>query len=194
MKLMGSTTSPFVRRIRLWLDQTPYDFLNLDIFSETGREVLRSSNPTRKIPMLIDDAQSVFDSRIIHRYLNQKLNREPPLSWDRENLLTLIDAANDSYVELLLTGRSGVDVSADTLFFNLQRERIQSTLEALEQAAQDGQFSDWDFASICLYCLLDWCQFRKLESFEAFPALQQFKAAQANRPIVIATDPRQSLS
>ena len=31
MKLIGSTTSPYVRRIRILLDEEPYEFLNLNI-------------------------------------------------------------------------------------------------------------------------------------------------------------------
>ena len=40
MKLIGSTTSPYVRRIRILLDEEPYEFLNLNIYGE-GRDELR---------------------------------------------------------------------------------------------------------------------------------------------------------
>lgn len=36
MQLIGSVTSPFVRRLRLLLTDVDYDFLALDIFSEAG--------------------------------------------------------------------------------------------------------------------------------------------------------------
>ncbi len=45
MKLIGSTTSPYVRRIRLLLNDEPYEFINLDIYGE-GRDELRRTNPT----------------------------------------------------------------------------------------------------------------------------------------------------
>ena len=72
MKLIGSTTSPYVRRIRLLLSDEPYEFINLDIYGE-GRDELRRTNPTLKIPVLIDGDQELYDSRVIARYLGQKL-------------------------------------------------------------------------------------------------------------------------
>ena len=101
MKLIGSTTSPYVRRIRLLLDDSDYEFVNLDIYCQ-GRDELRRNNPALKIPMLIDDNQEVYDSRVIARYLSEKQGMVP-LTWDQENQLTLIDAANDSAVILLLS-------------------------------------------------------------------------------------------
>jgi len=50
MQLIGSTTSPYVRRIRLLLDDQPYEFINLNIYGE-GRDELRRTNPTLKIPV-----------------------------------------------------------------------------------------------------------------------------------------------
>ena len=42
MKLYGSTTSPYVRRIRLWLNDTDYEFVNMDIFAGPGRALLKA--------------------------------------------------------------------------------------------------------------------------------------------------------
>ena len=52
MKLYGSTTSPFVRRIRIVLASIDHEFLNLQIFSGADRELLASRNPTLKVPCL----------------------------------------------------------------------------------------------------------------------------------------------
>ena len=87
MKLIGSTTSPYVRRIRILLGEEPYEFVNLDIYGQ-DREALRRQNPALKIPMLIDEAQVLYDSRVIARYLSAKQNCDP-LTWDQQNQLTL---------------------------------------------------------------------------------------------------------
>ena len=72
MKLYGSTTSPYVRRIRLWLNDTDYEFVNMDIFAGPGRALLKEKNPALKVPALEDGEQMVFDSREIFRYLQTK--------------------------------------------------------------------------------------------------------------------------
>ncbi|RBP25301.1 glutathione S-transferase [Marinobacter pelagius] len=190
MKLIGSTTSPYVRRIRILLDEEPYEFINLDIYGE-GRDELRRNNPALKIPMLEDEGQELYDSRIIARYLSAKQNRDP-LTWDQQNQLTLIDAANDSAVTLLLAKRSGVDVEADVMFFNLQRERIMTTLRTLAAQVEEGQFEAWNYPAICLYCLVDWLDFRDLVDFTGVESLLAFRDSRKGKPWVAQTDPRQA--
>lgn len=188
MKLIGSTTSPYVRRIRILLDEEPHEFVNLDIYGE-GRDELRRNNPALKIPMLEDDGQDIYDSRIIARYVSAKQGRDP-LTWNQQNQLTLIDAANDSAVTLLLSERSGLDTSADVMFFNLQRERIMTTLRTLAAMVDDGQFEAWNYPAICLYCLVDWLDFRSLVNFEGVESLLSFRDHRREQPWVAATDPR----
>lgn len=190
MKLVGSTTSPYARRIRLLLADTPHEFVNLDIYGG-DREALRQQAPALKIPLLVDGEQTLYDSRIIARYLSGKLGL-PPLSWDQENLLTLVDAANDSFVSILLSKRSGLDTDQDVLFFNLQRERVSKTLAALADAVEAGDFNDWHYPAICLYCLVDWLDFRELLAGDSAPALLAFRDRFSNREMVQATDPRQA--
>lgn len=189
MKLIGSTTSPYVRRIRILLDEEPYEFINLDIYGE-GRDELRKNNPALKIPVLEDDGQEIFDSRIIARYLSAKQGRDP-LTWDQQNQLTLIDGANDSAVTLLLSKKSGINVEEDLMFWNLQRERIMMTLRTLAAMVDDGQFEEWNYPSICLYCMVDWMEFRDLVDWTGVESLLAFRDSRKHKPWVEQTDPRQ---
>lgn len=190
MKLIGSSTSPYVRRIRLLLVEAGQDYVfsDLNIYG-ADREALKRRNPALKIPVLLDEEQTIFDSRVIFRYLQHRLNL-PALSWEQENLLTLIDAVNDSWVTLLLARRSGVDVDGDLTFFNLQHERIATTLPVLETHAREGAFAAWTYPSICLYCLLDWGLFRELLDMSDYPALNQWYRNQGQQPGIGQTDPR----
>ncbi|MBB6520256.1 glutathione S-transferase family protein [Pseudoteredinibacter isoporae] len=189
MKLIGSKPSPYVRRLRLWLAAEDYDYVQLDILGPEGREALRQHTPAMKIPVLIDSEHTVYDSRVIYEYLNQKLKKER-LSWEQQNTLTLIDAVNDSFVIMIMMDRSCIDNSQDILIANLQRDRIEQTLSILEQKCQGGEFSQWQYPAICLYCLLDWIEFRELYELGAYPALQAFKQASEAQPMVNDTDPR----
>ncbi|MGC8121223.1 glutathione S-transferase family protein [Marinobacter sp. VGCF2001] len=188
MKLIGSTTSPFVRRIRLLLGDEPCEFINLDIYGE-GRDELRRNNPTLKIPVLIDGNQEIYDSRVIARYLGQAFGHEA-LTWGQENQLTLIDGANDSAVTLVLSERSGIDTSQDAMFYNLQRERIMTTLRTLAAMVEQGDFQQWNYPAICLYCLVDWLEFRDLVDFSGVESLLAFRDSHREQPRVSETDPR----
>ena len=191
MQLLGSVASPFVRRLRLVLAEQQYQFVAINIFESEGRSVLVQHNPARKVPVLVDGEQHVFDSGVIYRYLANKLGMKA-LTWDQENILTTVNACCDSLVELLLCKRSGFDVSEDKLFFNLQHERVQATLEALEQHVRDGKFAQWDYLSMSLYTVIDWILFRELADLKPFTALLQFRTEHLNQAMVAETDPRLS--
>ncbi|CAM3838263.1 glutathione S-transferase family protein [Rheinheimera salexigens] len=189
MKLFGSQTSPYVRRIRLALADTPYQLIMLNIFDGPDRATLIKYNPVRKVPMLLDGAQLVFDSGVIYRYLAEKFDW-PKLSWAEENQVTVINAANDSMVELLLCKRSGLDIDPKKLFYSLQHERVEGAFKVLEQQVILGQYDQWNYSSIALYCLLDWALYRELISLDAFIHLEQFHQKNQQQPFVAESDPR----
>ena len=191
MKLIGSSTSPFVRRIRLLLGGSDYEFASLDIYG-ADRDELRRHNPALKIPMLIDNDQSIYDSRVIARYLSQKMGVAEP-SWEQENQLTLIDAANDSMVTIALSKKSGLATDSDIMFYGLQHERIERSIDALSDMAAAGAFDDWHYPSICLYCLIDWAEMRELFDFSDHAPLLELKDRFKDKPMVGETDPRQAL-
>ena len=71
MKLLGSTTSPYVRKARLVLleKSIPHEYVN-DPPQEPGSQVL-IVNPLGRIPALIlDDGFCVFDSSVIADYVD----------------------------------------------------------------------------------------------------------------------------
>jgi glutathione S-transferase len=78
LKLYGFTTSPCIRRWRIWLANTKHEFINLPIFAEQDWQILAAQNPTMKIPMLEDEIagnqQVIVDTRVIYPYLTDKLN------------------------------------------------------------------------------------------------------------------------
>lgn len=189
MKLYGSITSPYVRRLRLFLYEKDYEFINLDIFSESDRELLTKANPAQKIPFLNDHGINIFDSNVIFRYLTKKFKLED-LSWQQENELTLINAINDSMVSMLILQRSDIKVDQSGLFFDLQRERAETVFKELDKLAENNKFEQWNYVAISLFCLLDWLDFRKMFNWQEFKNLQSFYKKQLSKPCIKETDPR----
>jgi len=189
MELIGSSTSPYVRRIRLLLCEMPHRFSDLDIYN-IDREALRQKTPIMRIPVLIDGDRTVYDSRIIARYIAAEKLKTPSLNWDEENLISIIDGATDALIALLLIKRSGIDVEADQLYIKLQKDRAATTLNELEKLVAKKAFEQWNYPSICLYTLLDWAEFRSMIDLGELPNLKAFKECNQNRESVAATDPR----
>lgn len=189
MKLYGSQTSPYVRRIRLLLADSDVEFVKLNIFEGPGREQLAALNPTLRVPMLTDAEQVIFDSGVIYRYLAAKKNIAA-LSWYQENQITVVNAVNDSLVMLYQCSRSGMDTNEDKLFYNLQRERCATSLFVLEQQAANAEFAKWNYPAMALFSLLDWIAFRELLELDDYPALLAFVDDNKPQPMVKQSDPR----
>nr|WP_247686810.1 glutathione S-transferase [Pseudoalteromonas luteoviolacea] len=189
--LYGSDTSPYVRRLRIYcgIHNLTVDYKPIDIFNAQDREILIKHNPARKIPFLICAEQAICDSNVIVRYLQDKFSL-PHLNWQQENLLTTINACNDSLIEILLGQRSGFDTQSDVLFFNLQRERITETLAYLDKQCATDVFLNCEYLQISLYCLLDWIRFRDLADISHLHGLLSHLETWQQNAFAQETDPR----
>src|SRR3546814_9785566 len=71
MKLIGSLTSPYVRKVRVVMAEKKleYDFVVEDVWAQDTS--IQTHNPLGKVPcLLMDDNGSLFDSRVIVEYLD----------------------------------------------------------------------------------------------------------------------------
>jgi glutathione S-transferase len=70
MKLLGSLTSPYVRKVRIVMAEKRLDY-QLEIEDVWGSDHILESNPLGKVPCLVMEAgEAVFDSRVIVEYVD----------------------------------------------------------------------------------------------------------------------------
>lgn len=185
--LYGSKTSPFVRRIRIVLDQLPYEFKEINLFEGQDAINLNKINPINQIPVLVDGANTIWDSRQIFNYLNA-IHRFSNIDWMDENQLTALDGAMNSGVALLLMKRSGINIDEQIMYVVRQKDRIESILDYLKPYIENEALKNWDFHSISLYCFLDWAIFRGIIKIDQRPECQNFLDTYKNLPSVINTE------
>lgn len=146
MKLVGSHTSPFVRKVRIVLAEKKieYEFVVESPWSEESK--VPGYNPLGKIPVLIlDDETPLFDSRVIVEYIdnvtpNNKLfpapNRERTevKRWE-----ALADGLCDAAVAALLEAkRPTTEQSAS--WIARQHDKVTRTLEFMSEELGDKSF------------------------------------------------------
>jgi glutathione S-transferase len=146
MKLVGSHTSPFVRKVRIVLAEKKieYEFVVESPWSEESK--VPGYNPLGKIPVLIlDDETPLFDSRVIVEYIdnvtpNNKLfpapNRERTevKRWE-----ALADGLCDAAVAALLEAkRPATEQSAS--WIARQHDKVTRTLEFMSEELGDKSF------------------------------------------------------
>src|SRR5678816_3696618 len=72
MKLIGSLSSPYVRKVRIVMAEKKldYQFVEEDVWHS---DAILASNPLGKVPCLVmEGGEAVFDSRVIVEYLDAR--------------------------------------------------------------------------------------------------------------------------
>jgi glutathione S-transferase len=185
--LVGSTTSPFVRRIRLALEGIPYDFKSLNIYEGTGKSEINTINPANQIPCLLIDGKPLYDSRIILQYLNRHHGQEA-LTLEQENYLSTIERMVDAGVVIFMFRKS--QLPFDNFYGERLLARIESVLSWLTPFLSSPAAKEWNSVTQMLYSALDWMQFREIHPRAQSAEVSHFLNLHRSREIVKQTDPR----
>ena len=188
MTLYGSLTSPYVRRIRMLLENIDYEFNNTNVYDDAQRAAFSAISPLRKLPVLTDGDTAVFDSRVIAEHIRKK-RKWPETTIEQHNLISAIDAVTDSLIIAFMSKRSGIEVDKDKLLFKLQFERLPIILNWLNERAKTGIFSGWNVATLALVSMVDWVSFRELYDFSDYPDLVRAANQHNDKAIVKSTLP-----
>jgi len=195
MKLYGTTTSPFVRRVAIVAAEIGVELERVDTATEAGQAALREVTPIRKVPVAIADGTTLFDSRVIIDWITANVGfgklaglREP---FREANLVNAIDAAIDAAIQLFYLRRDGVAIDG-TPYATRQMERADAIFTWLgTQLTPDrrGFGEGLGLPEITLVCALDWMDFRSAYPTERAAAVASVRAAWADHPSLAATRP-----
>jgi len=172
MKLIGSTTSPYVRKVRIVMakKKLDYQFVLEDVWAANTR--MQEHNPLGKVPCLIlDGSDALFDSRVIVEHLDTlspvgKLI--PGAGRERAEVKTwealadgLLDAAILARMEATWTGRT--DAQRSQAWIDRQMGKITESLKAMSFGLGDKPFCSGihlSLADIAVGCALGYLDFR----------------------------------
>ena len=143
MKLIGSTTSPYVRKVRIVMAEKKldYQFVLEDVWSAETQ--IAASNPLGKVPCLImEGGEALFDSRVIVEYvdtLSPVGKLIPDRGRERAEVKTwealadgLLDAAILARLEATWPGRQEGERSQ--AWIDRQMKKIDDSLTAMDRA------------------------------------------------------------
>jgi glutathione S-transferase len=171
MKLIGSLTSPYVRKVRVVMAEKKLDFQLVLEDPWNADEVLKA-NPLGKVPCLVmEGGEAVFDSRVIVEYLDTlspvgKLI--PPSGRERIEVRTwealsdgVLDAAVGARMEQVWTGRS--EAQRSQAWIDRQMSRVDSALVAMSKGLGEKPWcmgNQFTLADIAVGCALGYLDFR----------------------------------
>lgn len=202
MKLIGSTTSPYVRKVRVVMTEKKLDF-QFVLEDVWGSDAMLKSNPLGKVPCLVmEGGEAVFDSRVIVEYLDTlspvgKLI--PPSGRERAEVRTwealadgVLDASILARLEANWPGRSAEQRS--TAWIDRQMSRVHAALKAMSQGLADKPFcagNHFTLADIATGCALGYLDYRfpHIDWRGAYPNLQRLNDKLVTRASFIDSAP-----
>ncbi len=172
MKLIGATSSPYVRKVRIVMAEKKldYEFVTEDVWAADS--TIGQSNPLGKVPCLVmEGGEALFDSRVIVEYLDTlspvgKLI--PVVGRERAEVKTwealadgVLDASVLARLEANWAGRG--KQQRCQAWIDRQLSKVHASLKAMSQGRGDKPFCAGIYlslADVAVGCALGYLELR----------------------------------
>ncbi|SNT14510.1 glutathione S-transferase [Noviherbaspirillum humi] len=170
MKLIGSLTSPYVRKVRIVMAEKKldYELVLENVWSPDTK--IRQSNPLGKVPCLVmEDGGAMFDSRVIVEYLDTLTpvgKLIPPHGRERAEVKcweALADGVLDAGILARLEKTLRPEEQQSESWISRQNDKIHGGLKAMSAGLKDTPFctgNHYTLADVAVGCALGWLSFR----------------------------------
>jgi glutathione S-transferase len=203
MKLIGSVSSPYVRKVRIVMAEKKldYEFVQEDVWAADSS--IGQSNPLGKVPCLVmEGGEALFDSRVIVEYLDTlspvgKLI--PVVGRERAEVKTwealadgVMDAAILARLEAHWPGRQAGERSQG--WIDRQLAKVNASVKAMSQGLGDKPYCAGIYlslADIAVGCALGYLDFRfsDIDWRGAYPNLAKLQEKLTQRQSFVDTKP-----
>jgi glutathione S-transferase len=170
MKLIGSDTSPYVRKVRVVMAEKKieYRYEREDVWSPNT--AIQLSNPLGKVPVLItEDGAAVFDSRVIVEYLDTvtPIQRLIPPSGRARVEVRCWEALADGLLDAAIAARTERTQRPENLrseaFLARQMSKVNAAVDAMAKGLGDKPWcaeQKYSLADVAVGCALGYLDFR----------------------------------
>ncbi|HJV75892.1 MAG TPA: glutathione S-transferase C-terminal domain-containing protein [Noviherbaspirillum sp.] len=170
MKLIGSLTSPYVRKVRVVMAEKKLDY-ELVLENVWAAETkIQESNPLGQVPCLImEDGGAMFDSRVIVEYLDTLTpvgKLIPPNGRERAEVKcweALADGVLDAGVLVRLERTLRPESQQSPEWIKRQQDKVNAGLKAMSTGLKETPFcagNHYTLADVAVGCALGWLSFR----------------------------------
>jgi glutathione S-transferase len=203
MKLIGSLTSPFVRKVRVVLAEKKldYKFDVEDVWAADTR--IGEANPLGKVPCLVmEGGEAIFDSRVIVEYVDtlSPVGKLIPLSGRERVEVKTWEALGDGLLEAAILARMEQTWGGRTAeqrsqaWIDRQLSKVHASLKAMSQGLGDRPWctgNHHSLADIAVGCALGYLDFRfgDIAWRDDHPNLAKLYEKVSQRPSFLDTAP-----
>ncbi|UOD49214.1 glutathione S-transferase [Orrella daihaiensis] len=203
MKLIGSLTSPYVRKVRVVMAEKKLEcqFELEDVWSPDTH--IQTVNPLGKVPCLVmEDGGALFDSRVIVEYLDtlSPYNRLIPQAGRERAAVRCWEALADGVLDAAVTvfkERQRPTEQISQSWIDRQLGKINAALKAMSNGLGEQTFcrgTAVSLADIAVGCALAYLSFRfsEIQWRESYPNLAALHDKMIVRPSFVDTQPPQT--
>ena len=172
MKLIGSLSSPYARKVRIVMAEKKldYEFVAEDVWSASTR--IGASNPLGKVPCLVmEGGEALFDSRVIVEYLDalSPVGKLIPNTGRARAEVKTWEALADGVLDALILARleatwaGRTDGQRSQAWIDRQMSKVDASLAAMSSGLAERAFcSDihLTLSDIAVGCALGYLDFR----------------------------------
>jgi glutathione S-transferase len=193
MKLIGTHTSPFVRKVRVVAAEKRVEY-SLEVDNpwqaETG---VPAANPLGKVPVLIlEDGTTLFDSRVIVEFLDHASPISKLIPADHRERIevrrweALADGVLEAGITVRLENQRAAHLrSAD--WIARHHDKVARGIDAMDAALEGRNWcagNGYSLADVAVGCCMGWLDFRfaDLGWRAAHPNLERLVAKLGERP------------
>jgi len=201
IRLLGSLTSPYVRKVRIVMAEKRIDYqLELeDVWAPDTR--ILESNPLGKVPCLImEDGGAVFDSRVIVEYLDGMTpvaKLIPPSGRERAEVRTweaLADGVVDALILTRLEQTQRPPEQQSQKWIDRQLQKVDTGVRAMSLGLGEKPWCNghaYSLADIAVGCALGYLDFRfaHIDWRGRYSNLARLNEKLAARPSFVDTQP-----
>ncbi|MDB5746486.1 MAG: Glutathione S-transferase [Massilia sp.] len=170
MKLIGSNTSPYVRKVRVVMAEKKLDY-SFELDHVWGAETqVHLSNPLGKVPCLVmEDGSALYDSRVIAEYLDTLTpvcKLLPPNGRDRADVKmweALADGVLDAAILVRLEKTLRPQEQQSPQWIERQLGKVNAGLAVMSEKLGEQAFcmgKSYTLADVAVGCALGWIAFR----------------------------------
>jgi glutathione S-transferase len=203
LKLIGATTSPYVRKVRIVMAEKKLEYTFIEENVWAADTTITHSNPLGKVPCLILDAgEALFDSRVIVEYLDilSPVGKMIPASGrERAEVKTwealadgLLDASILARLEATWAGRA--EEQRSMAWIDRQLGKVRDSLKAMSTGLGDKPFCSgihMSLADIAVGSALGYLDFRfpEIKWRDSYPNLAKLQEKLMQKQSFIDTIP-----
>ncbi len=168
MKLFYSNNSPYARKIRILIDEKKVPVTLEKVVLADKNCIIHEYNPLVKVPILVVNDISIFDSPVIAEYVDHKSGPLylMPSDFDKKILVkrweALSDGLCDAAVAIMLEKRRLIS-QQNTDVFEKQMRKIKLSLQRLNQEMEGKEYyleNTFSYADIAVGCALGYVKLR----------------------------------